>query len=55
MRDVMDDLEDLEGMVDDEEERAKVRETMQTAEEARDPGSSTGSSVGSASVTPARR
>jgi len=38
MRDVMDDLEDLEGMVDDEEERAKVRETMQTAEEARDPG-----------------
>lgn len=33
MRDVIEDLEDLEGMVDDDEEREKVRETMQVAAE----------------------
>ena len=38
MRDVMDDLEDLEEMVDDEAEREKVRETIETAREAREPG-----------------
>lgn len=38
MRDVIEDLEDLEGMVDDEEEREKVRETRKAAEEAHEPG-----------------
>ena len=38
MRDVIEDLEDLEEMVDDEAEREKVRETIQAAEEASEPG-----------------
>jgi len=38
MRDVIEDLEDLEEMVNDDAEREKVRETMQAAEEASTPG-----------------
>jgi hypothetical protein len=38
MRDVIEDLEDLEGMVDDDDEREKVRETIRAAEKAREPG-----------------
>jgi hypothetical protein len=38
MRDVIEDLEDLAGMVDDDEERKKVRETMRTAENVQGPG-----------------
>jgi hypothetical protein len=38
MRDVIEDLEDLAGMVDDDEEREKVRETMRTAETVEGPG-----------------
>jgi uncharacterized membrane protein len=38
MQDVIEDLEDLERMVDDDDEREHVREARRAAEEAREPG-----------------
>lgn len=38
MRDVIEDLEDLEGMVDDTEEREKVQETIEAATRVQGPG-----------------